>query len=29
MMQLSPFRARLTATQGELIFTDADDFFNL
>ena len=29
MMQLRPFRARLTATQAKLIVVDAEDFFNL
>jgi hypothetical protein len=29
MMQLGPLRAGLTAREGQLIFADADDFFNL
>ena len=29
VVQLRPLRARLTATQAELILADADDFFNL
>jgi hypothetical protein len=29
MMQLSPLRTRLTAIEPELVFTGADDFFDL